>query len=69
MGINTAALMFDFAKQWQHAKDDFMRSDADHRAFSAAQDLAGYVAKSGIKREMEKLRLIRIYQEAKKEEG
>ena len=58
--------MKDYAKLWREAKSDFERERWRNKAIFAAVGLAGLVAQSGIKREMEKLRLIKVYEEATK---
>jgi len=58
--------MLDYARVWRESKNQFEKDRWQDHAIQAAVGLSGLVAKSGIKREMEKLRLIRIYETAKK---
>ena len=63
--MNPDERMLDYAKLWRESKNQFEKDRWQSKAIQAAVGLAGLVAKSGIKREMEKLRLIRIYEKAK----
>jgi len=58
-------IMKDMAHAWLDAKTDFGRDNCRFKAYEMAQELALDVAMSGIKREMEKLRLIKIFDEAR----
>lgn len=65
-GLHSDKIMKEYAHAWLDAKTDFERDNCRFKAYTGACELASDVAKSGIKREMEKLRLIKIFDEARK---
>ena len=61
--------MQDYARLWRAAKTDLERERWRYKAIYAAVGLSSVVQTHGIKREMEKLRLIKVFEDATKVEG
>jgi len=55
--------MLEWAKYYLNSKTEFEKQDRRYKAYQAGVGLSGLAAKSGIKREMEKLRLIKIFRD------
>jgi len=62
-------IMEQWARSYLSSKSDFERERYRLGAYQAAVGLSGSVGRSTIKREMEKLRLIKVYEQTVKEAG